>query len=139
FFRAGPIAYLPLAKNLSSLVWCTSAEEAERLIALTKDEFVDELNYCMFTEKDQIDCVKKTLFAFSKIPFVAKKPRSNTLASPRLRCALIGDAAHRTHPLGGQGVNLGWNDVAVLNRILARAALDGADPGALTYLRDYDT
>ncbi|VDM56767.1 unnamed protein product [Angiostrongylus costaricensis] len=145
FFRAGPIAYLPLAKNLSSLVWCTSAEEAERLLSLAKDEF--------FTEEDQIDCVNKTLFAFSKIPLVAKKlgptpqpPHVIALQGDTraafplgLRCALIGDAAHRTHPLGGQGVNLGWNDVAVLNRILARAALDGADLGALTYLRDYDT
>uniref|UniRef100_A0A0K0CWT0 Ubiquinone biosynthesis monooxygenase COQ6, mitochondrial n=1 Tax=Angiostrongylus cantonensis TaxID=6313 RepID=A0A0K0CWT0_ANGCA len=159
FFRAGPIAYLPLAKNLSSLVWCTSTGEAERLLALTKDEFVDELNHCM---ANQIDCVNKTLFAFSKIPFVAKKPgptpqpphvialQGDTRAAfplgfahshtyVGLRCALIGDAAHRTHPLGGQGVNLGWNDVGVLNRILARAASDGADLGALTYLRDYDT
>ncbi|KAJ1355700.1 hypothetical protein KIN20_013200 [Parelaphostrongylus tenuis] len=155
-FRAGPIAYLPLAKDLSSLVWCTPPKEAERLLALTKDQFVDELNHCMYTEEDQIDSVNKTLFAFSKLPFIAKKlgptPQPPHVISLQgdtraafplgfahshtyvgLRCALIGDAAHRTHPLGGQGVNLGWNDVAILNRVLTRAVSDGADLGALTY------
>ncbi|VDM85028.1 unnamed protein product, partial [Strongylus vulgaris] len=133
FCRTGPIAFLPLSKNLSSLTWTTSTEHAHRLLALPKDEFVDELNYTMFTEEDQNDLVNKSLFALSKLPFlssdmvVTPQPpqvvtlqgdtraayplgfgHAHTYVQPRV--VLVGDAAHRVHPLAGQGVNLGYHD-----------------------------
>ncbi|KAB7507180.1 Ubiquinone biosynthesis monooxygenase COQ6, mitochondrial, partial [Armadillidium nasatum] len=49
------------------------------------------------------------------------------------------DAAHRVHPLAGQGVNLGFGDVACLLEILEKAVLLGTDIGNLEVLQKYET
>jgi 2-octaprenyl-6-methoxyphenol hydroxylase len=50
------------------------------------------------------------------------------------RLALAGDAAHAIHPIAGQGLNLGFRDVAALAEVLvegARIGLDLGDPQLL--------
>ena len=50
------------------------------------------------------------------------------------RLALVGDAAHGIHPIAGQGLNLGFRDVATLVEVLVegkRTGLDLGDPALL--------
>jgi len=52
--------------------------------------------------------------------------------------ALIGDAAHSIHPLAGQGVNLGFLDVAVLAEVLLHAAQRGERLSDVKVLSRYE-
>jgi 2-octaprenylphenol hydroxylase len=51
--------------------------------------------------------------------------------------ALIGDAAHTIHPLAGQGVNLGFADVAALAEEITRARMRDIDIGDESILKRY--
>ncbi|KAI8645558.1 hypothetical protein BD408DRAFT_361326 [Parasitella parasitica] len=53
------------------------------------------------------------------------------------RVALVGDAAHATHPLAGQGMNQGLLDVECLSQLLERGATEGQDIGSIHLLRQY--
>ena len=49
---------------------------------------------------------------------------------------LVGEAAHLFPPIGAQGLNLGFRDVAALKRVLARHRGDPGAPAALEAYHD---
>jgi 2-octaprenyl-6-methoxyphenol hydroxylase len=55
------------------------------------------------------------------------------------RFALLGDAAHAIHPIAGQGLNLGFRDVAALAETVVDAHRLGLDIGAVDVLERYQT
>ncbi|PWN42891.1 ubiquinone biosynthesis hydrox [Ceraceosorus guamensis] len=59
--------------------------------------------------------------------------RDRAISKPRGRVVLVGDAAHTTHPLAGQGLNLGIADARSLSNHLVQAARDGSDLGVAAY------
>jgi 2-octaprenyl-6-methoxyphenol hydroxylase len=60
---------------------------------------------------------------------------AHSLIGPRL--ALVGDAGHGVHPIAGQGLNLGFRDVAALAEVLTLAQRRGEDIGAPDVLARY--
>ena len=53
------------------------------------------------------------------------------------RLALVGDAAHGIHPIAGQGLNLGFRDVATLAEVLVEGKRLGLGPGDAQLLARY--
>ncbi len=129
FMPGGPFAILPLKGNRSSLVWTERTVEADRLVASDPLVFDTELERRFGYRLGEIKVDSKPK-AF---------PLGLTLArefiKPRL--ALIGDAAHGIHPISGQGLNLGFRDVAALAETVVDALRLGQDIGQLDVLERY--
>ncbi|HXK54087.1 MAG TPA: FAD-dependent monooxygenase, partial [Hyphomicrobiales bacterium] len=129
FMPPGPFAMLPLPGNRASLVWTEKEASARALLALGEDEFVAEIEQRLGRRFGAVS------LAGPRGGFPLGLRIARALVAPRL--ALIGDAAHRLHPLAGQGVNLGFRDGAALAETLLGAARLGLDIGSPAVLEDY--
>lgn len=130
WFQRGPVlALLPLRDNHVSMVWSQPAHEAERIGAL------EPAALCRAVEAASGGALGQLALATAPRSYPLRRLAARRLVSPRV--ALVGDAAHVIHPLAGQGLNLGLQDVRVLAQVLARRRpLD--DPGGLRLLRRYE-
>jgi len=133
FRPSGPLAFLPLDAQRSSIVWTLKPEEAMRLYTASETTFLAQLARAGGEE------IRARLGRFHAVGPRACFPFELRLAArltaPRL--ALIGNAAHTLHPLAGQGMNLGLRDVAVLADVLGRALDGNRDPGSTVVLEEY--
>jgi len=131
FLPAGPFAILPLTGNRSSLVWTERTDDANRLVAEDDLIFETELER-RFGHK--LGTIRAT---GDRRAFPLGLTLARAFVSPRL--ALAGDAAHGIHPISGQGLNLGFKDVAALAETIVEADRLGLDIGDLTVLERYQT
>jgi 2-octaprenyl-3-methyl-6-methoxy-1,4-benzoquinol hydroxylase/2-octaprenylphenol hydroxylase len=122
FTDLGPLALLPLPGGRSSLVWSVPDADAQRLLELDDQGFL---------EKVARHCGEPPFGAFTgvdarhSLPLVRRQSKPLATGST----ALVGDAARSVHPLAGQGLNLGFGDVAALTDALADVR-PSDDPGA---------
>lgn len=130
FFAGGPFAVLPLPGNRSSLVWSDRTAEAKRIAALDDDAYTREVAIRVGGRLGEV------ALAGRRWAYPLDLTLAEHFAAPRL--ALIGDAAHGVHPIAGQGMNMGFRDVAALAEVLAEARRAGEDIGALDVLRRYE-
>ena len=113
FRPEGPMAVLPLGEGLAQLVWSAPASRCREREALDPAAFLDRLSGVLPPPLEP-DGLRDRPKAF---------PVGLRLASrlSRGRTLLVGESAHRCHPVGGQGLNLCWRDVAELHRLACRA------------------
>lgn len=106
FLPTGPLAFLPFAEGLSSIVWTLPDSEAERVLALDDAAFGREVTLAMGGQLGDVEA------ASPRAAFPLKRQLAKDYVAGRV--VVAGDAAHVVHPLAGQGVNLGLRDVGAL-------------------------
>lgn len=133
FMPTGPLALLPLNNqgdlHHSSIVWSQQPSTAEGLMALDDGQFCDELTRA--SER----CLGTVTSVSRRYKFPLRQNHAVDYVLPRV--ALVGDAAHTIHPLAGQGVNLGFADVAALADEVTRARMRDIDVGDESILKRY--
>lgn len=174
FLPTGPLAFLPLSEEASTMVWSTTPALATALKRLDTAALTATINAGFsLPERDlavlddailtadamqapltaqAISAILATLppvaMSDAPLPPVITGVQASSVASFPLRLshadtytahrvALVGDAAHTTHPLAGQGLNAGLADARVLASTLAKARAVGSDLGGITALAPY--
>jgi ubiquinone biosynthesis UbiH/UbiF/VisC/COQ6 family hydroxylase len=118
FNDQGVLALLPMPSTQAgaqvSMVWSLNASLAQELLALTVAEQAAQLSVrlaALTSGRLGELTLRGALHAFplslNQSPLIGE------------HIALVGDAAHRLHPLAGQGLNLGLGDVEALVSVLA--------------------
>ena len=131
FLPAGPFAILPLKNNRSSLVWTELTHDADRLVAADDLIFEEELERRFGHKLGSLKVIG------DKRAFPLGLTLARSFVAPRF--ALAGDAAHGIHPISGQGLNLGFKDVAALAETVVEADRLGLDIGSINILERYQT
>jgi 2-octaprenyl-6-methoxyphenol hydroxylase len=126
FYPAGPFALLPLRPGpngigRSALVWTVDEKDAPGVLALSDHAFAVE------AEKRTGGVLGTLSSAAPRSSYPLGFHHAASITGERL--VLVGDAAHGIHPIAGQGLNLGFRDVAALVEVLVEGSRLGLDLG----------
>src|SRR5882757_243562 len=127
----GPCVFVPLPGNRCSVVWVSTAREAQRLMALGDDELSDA------AEKQSHSILGSVRVEPGRNLFPLSIESPKQFASHRV--ALVGESAHVLPPIGAQGLNMGLRDAADIADIVGQAMSLGEDPGAPQVLARYQS
>ena len=109
----GPFALLPMGEGRFQVVWSAPAWRCRQLESLSPAAFLEALAPVLPAGID-VDSLDEQPRAFPVGLQVARHLQHG-------RTLLVGETAHRCHPVGGQGLNLCWRDVATLHQLARRA------------------
>ena len=133
FLPSGPLAFLPLpgapGQHCCSIVWSLKEELVDSLLALDETVFCAELTQAFEGRLGNV------LASSPRYAFPLRQRHAVDYVQSGV--ALVADAAHTIHPLAGQGINLGLQDVAVLAEEILGGRQRGTAPGQIALLRRY--
>ncbi|WP_026786235.1 FAD-dependent hydroxylase [Planktothrix rubescens] len=130
FWPSGPMGVLPLPGNRCQVVWTAPHAEAQALKELDETEFLKLLEYRTGGLLGKLELLS------DRYVYPVQLMQSDRYIQHRL--ALVGDAAHCCHPVGGQGLNMGIRDGGALAEVLKIATQKGEDIGQKRVLKRYE-
>jgi 2-octaprenyl-6-methoxyphenol hydroxylase len=119
----GPFALLPMGGDRFQVVWSAPAWRCRQLEQLSPAAFLDALAPVLPPGVD-VERLEEPPKAFPVGLLLAHHMHRN-------RTILLGETAHRCHPVGGQGLNLCWRDVATLHRLAQKVHAGQLAPAQL--------
>ena len=133
FYPMGPFALLPMNDDTvghrSAIVWSVPQADAAGWLSLSDADFAAEAQAAMGGFLGKVEMLAPR----SSYPLGFHHAAQITAK----RLALVGDAAHAIHPIAGQGLNLGFRDVAAIAEVLVEGARLGLDLGDKQLLDRY--
>ena len=114
FQPSGPKAFLPLSDGFASLIWYDAPETIAKLKSLSQEDLKQQVLEVFPALPGDFSVVQHASFPLTR------RQANNYFVN---RVVLVGDAAHTINPLAGQGVNLGFKDVAMLTECLGKISL----------------
>ena len=114
FRPEGPMALLPLGGKQVQVVWSAGANRCRQLEGIGSDAFLDRLAGAL-PDRFQPDALAVPPQTFAVGLALARRLQAGNTV-------LVGESGHRCHPVGGQGLNLCWRDVAVLHALARRVS-----------------
>lgn len=130
FYVGGPFALLPMQPGTrSAVVWTVPTDQAPAMLKLSERAFLAE------AQKRIGGFLGEITLAGPRSSYPLGFHHAAQITDTRL--ALVGDSAHAIHPIAGQGLNLGFRDVAALVEVLVEGKRLGLDPGDAQLLARY--
>ena len=127
FFDDSTLAILPFSKDEVSIVWSCQNKLHKELQEKSRNEFLEIfLARTNYLYKPVAGITNQTSFPLSMSV-------SDTLHTKRF--LIMGDAAHKIHPMAGQGLNLGLRDLRAFQLALSERKSD--DIGLNSFLKKY--
>ena len=117
FHPSGPRALLPMHDNYACLVWYDSHAQTQWIKQASSTQLKQALRVNFPDCLPEFKILQVANFALT---------RMHAHDYGRQKALILGDAAHTINPLAGQGINLGFKDVAALLAIIDENGLEDA-------------
>jgi 2-octaprenyl-6-methoxyphenol hydroxylase len=126
FYPSGPLALLPMrdhsdGRPRSAIVWTVDDTAAAGSAKLGPKALAAEIEKRIDGTLGDVEVIAR------QAVWPLGYHHANSYHANRL--VLAGDAAHGIHPIAGQGLNMGFRDVAALAQVLVEALRTGQDIG----------